>query len=146
MATPASAQAPTHAGSDTMTITATVLPSCRVTAGEMAFGTIDPRGGGGASQALVGLDCTPGTAFSVALDDGRNGARRMADPATGALLHYEIYRDPAARLRWGAAPGETVAAVAPADGRVEISAYGRVVVDRATAGRYSDVVTVSVMF
>ena len=137
---------PAIAATDTMTITATVLPSCRVDAGDLAFGALSGREPTARGEALLELECTPGTAFSIALDEGRHGGRRMAEPTRGAFLHYEIYRDAAGLQRWGGGGSAAAAGVAPADGRVRLNAYGRVAIDRAAAGEYSDVVTVSVTF
>ena len=137
---------PGWAAGDAMTITATVLPACHLDAGDMAFGTIEPRGAASESQAILTLDCTPGTAFSVTMDEGRNGGRRMADATGSAFLHYEIYQDAAARRRWGSDGPAAVGGVSPDGGRVVLSAYGRIAAERAAAGAYSDVVTVVVSF
>jgi spore coat protein U-like protein len=137
---------PATAASDTMTITATVLPSCRVDAGDMTFGSLDARQATASAKALLELECTPGTAFSVTLDEGRQGGRRMVDPTRGAFLHYDIFRDAAASRRWGSGSAEAVSGVAPEGGRVALSAYGLVTIEKAAAGAYSDVITVSVTF
>lgn len=142
----AGSAAPAIAASDSMTVTATVLPSCSVEAGDLAFGTLNARAATATGEALVQLECTPGTAYSIALDEGRHGGRRMANATRGAFLSYEIYRDRAGLQRWGSTASTAVAGVAPADGRVRLNAYGQVTVERALAGDYSDVVTVSVAF
>ena len=138
--------APASAGSDAMSITATVLPTCHLDAGDMAFGTIDGRNARSESQAVLTMDCTPGTAYSVTMDEGRNGGRRMADATGAAFLHYEIYQDAAASRRWGSDGSAAVAGIVPEDGRVVLGAYGRIAAQRAVAGDYSDVVTVVVSF
>lgn len=142
------ASPPIHAASgDTMTITATVLPSCSVTADAMAFGDIDPARPQRAVESVLTLQCSPGTAFAVSLDQGQNGARRMANVSGAGFLDYEIYRDAAGTTPWGsAAGGGAVTGVAPGSGTVSLAAYGRVVSRTTTPGRYQDVVTVTVQF
>ena len=142
-AMPASATA--NAG-DTMTISATVLPTCNLQAGAMAFGALDSARANAAAQAAVTLECTPGTAYAVTMDDGLHGARRMADERGNAFLDYEIYQDAAGTTPWGATSASAVSGVAPSAGKVAISAYGRVLNATAAPGNYQDVVTVTVQF
>lgn len=139
--------APAHAGSgDTMTITATVLPSCSLEAGGMAFGTIDGNRPQGTAEAALTLQCTPGTAYAVTMDQGQNGARRMANVTGGGFLDYEIYRDAAGTRPWGGAAGSAISGVASGPGKISLAAYGRVVSSTVTPGQYQDVVTVTVEF
>ena len=133
-----------------MTVSATVVPACRLDAGTMAFGELmagDTRGDAhGEGLAILTVDCTPGTPFTVTLDDGASGARRMTDPAGGGFLAYEIYHDAGGTRRWGASAASAASGVSPASGRVELNAFGRVITRTAAAGRYGDVVTVAVVF
>jgi spore coat protein U-like protein len=130
----------------TMTVSATVLPTCNLQAGAMAFGALDSARVTGAAQAPVTLECTPGTAYAVTMDQGLHGGRRMADERGAAFLDYEIYQDAAGTMPWGATAGGAVSGVAPRAGKVALSAYGRVLGATATPGRYQDVVTVTVEF
>ena len=130
----------------TMTVSATVLPTCNLQAGAMAFGALDSARAIAAAQTAVTLECTPGTAYAVTMDEGLHGARRMADERGNAFLDYEIYQDAAGTTPWGATTGGAVSGVAPGAGRVAINAYGRVLSATATPGRYHDVVTVTVQF
>lgn len=134
MAHPAAADTQLH-------ISATVLPSCQVEAAPLAFGAVASAAASADAQASLSLDCTPDTAFTVTMDGGRNGDRRMAGEATGALLAYELYSDPARTRRW-----RDVAAVSPADGTLRYAVYGRITEARARADRYADVVTVTLSF
>lgn len=131
---------------DTMTISASVLPTCNLQAGAMAFGALDSARTTAAAQTAVTLECTPGTAYAVTMDEGLHGARRMADERGNAFLDYEIYQDAAGTTPWGATSGGAVSGVAPSAGKVAINAYGRVLSTTATPGRYHDVVTVTVQF
>lgn len=140
------AAGPAMAAGDAMTVTATVVAGCHLDAGDMAFGTLDSREPRASAQAVLTLDCSPGTAFRMTLDQGRQGSRRMADPAGVQFLDYEIYQDAAASRVWGSDAAGAVAGVADGDGRVTLSAHGRVTAERAAAGAYSDIVTVAVSF
>lgn len=131
---------------DTMTISATVLPSCTVEAGEMAFGTIAGDGPQASAQSLLTLACTAGTPFAVTLDEGQHGGRRMAEERGIGFLGYEIFQDAARTRRWDAGAAGAVGGVAPSGGRISLNAYGRIVSQAAAAGRYGDVVTVTVQF
>lgn len=145
------AAAPLNAGtaSGTMTVSAVVEESCQIDARPMVFGEIVSAGGRVNARSSVTLACTPATSYSVTIDEGRNGAngvRRMADASGLNFLAYELYSDPAHSRRWGAGETSAVSAVAPASGHVELPVYARLEVSRSTAGRYEDMVTVTVTF
>lgn len=137
---------------NTMTLNANVTRSCNLGALPMMFGTvsiINPRVD---VTAAMFIDCTPGTAFTVTMDNGLHfqaGDRRMENPlATGArrYLSYEIYRNAARTQRWGATPATGITQTAPANGKVTLTAYGRVDDRRSAAGAYEDTVTVTITF
>lgn len=140
--------APLAAGTagGTMSITATVLPSCTLDAGSMAFGTLTGAAPPASADAALTMVCTPGTAYSVAMDEGSNGTRRMADRTGAAYLDYEIYQDPGGARRWGSDVSTALSGIAPAGGAVTLKAYGRITASRLVPGAYSDVVTVMVTF
>jgi spore coat protein U-like protein len=131
--------------SGTMTVSATVVPACSVEAGAMAFGTRESDRPEGSAQAALALQCTPGAAYSITLDDGQHGGRRMAAADGSAFLDYEIFQDPAGTRRWGGDAAGAVSGVAES-GMVFLSAHGRIVSRSAAPGRYGDVVTVTVEF
>lgn len=130
----------------TMTVSATVLPRCMVEAGEMTFGTLAGDGPQASAQSQLTLECTPGTAYAVTLDEGLRGDRRMVEERGIGFLDYEIFQDAAGTRRWDASAAGSVAGVAPSDGRISLNAYGRIAGQATTAGRYGDVVTVTVQF
>lgn len=144
------AAAPVHAGpSDTMTIRGTVTRACHLIALPMTFGTIGVFLPTADTQTSVLIDCTPSTAYSVAFDDGDNfnGQRRMARTGAGfgTYLNYEIYRNAARTQRWGRTAAEVVSGVAPANGKVTLTAYGRAN-GFIVAGPFQDTVTVTISF
>lgn len=133
-----------------MTLRAVVTRGCNVNALPMMFGTIAWFMPDAATQTSVLVDCTPNTAFTVAIDDGQNfnaGQRRMArtGPGVGSFLNYEIYRNAARTQRWGTALTQVATGVAPANGRVTLTAYGRAT-GFIVSGPFQDTVTVTISF
>lgn len=131
---------------DVMAVSLTVEPVCRLSTGALTFGTTGSELLQAQSEAPLALDCTPGTPYSVAIGDGLNGRRRMADPVSGSFVDYDIYSDAGGSRRWGAGLEGAVGGTAPAEGRVLLTAYGRVTSTQAPAGTYADTVTVTVSF
>lgn len=135
---------------DTMTINANVTRNCQIFALPMMFGTIAFFLPNATTQTSIQVDCTPNTAFTVAIDDGlyvNAGQRRMTrvGPGVGTYLNYEIYRNAARTQRWGSAAGQLVTGVTPANGRVTLTAYGRTT-GFLVAGPFQDTVTVTITF
>lgn len=100
------AQAAPPPATTTFNVTATVPTWCNATATDLAFGAYNPGSGPIANSSAVTVNCTKGTAFTVALNAGSSpGAtfanRNMtgtgaADPAgdtapSSALLNYQLY-------------------------------------------------------
>lgn len=143
----ASIACPALAGtvSGSMAVSATVTETCRTDIGDLSFGSMETRDMRGSGQSLLALTCTPGTAYAISIDNGRNGNRNMVDPTGAAFLAYDIYQDAGALRRWGSGSA-AVSGIAPADGRVTLNAYGRITSTRAMSGNYTDVVTVTVAF
>lgn len=102
------------------------------------------------STARIALECAPGTAYSVGIDDGRNfnGNRRMYAGGTGLFryVNYQVYRNAARTLVWGQGAGQTVTGVIPAGGRTELTAYGRVPFNVVLPTGYVDTLTVTLTF
>ncbi|QIL03196.1 spore coat protein U domain-containing protein [Sphingomonas sinipercae] len=99
----ASAQSTT---STNLEISATVTPTCRVSATPVAFGTIDvtlnssiPATGG------MSVVCTNGTAWEVMASEGEgvdalDTDRRMTSTTTSDMLKYNLYLDSARTNVW----------------------------------------------
>lgn len=135
---------------ETMTINANVIRNCQLLAMPLMFGTVSILFPVANAQTSILVDCTPNTAFTVAIDDGLNFTgtqRRMAriGPGLGTYLNYEIYRNAARTQRWGSTAGQLVTGVAPANGKVTLTAYGRTQGFLA-AGPFEDTVTVTITF
>ena len=145
----AASAAPARADS-TMTLRATVTRGCNVNALPMMFGTIAWFLPNAITQTSILVDCTPNTAFAVAIDNGENpngGQRRMVrtGPGIGTFLNYEIFRDAGRTQRWGTSIAQVASGVTPANGRVTLTAYGRAN-GFIASGPFQDTVTVTITF
>jgi outer membrane usher protein len=104
------------------------------------------------NQGALNLSCTPGTAYTVALDNGQNGtdvnSRKMANGAN--LVPYQLYRVAArgAGDVWGSTTGAggNVLAGSGTGSTVSIPVYGRVPSANFPAGSYNDVITATVTY
>lgn len=134
---------PSRAGTTTATmpVSLEIAQGCAMTTGPLAFDD------SASAQATLRLRCTPGAAYSVMLDEGSNGRRRMVGDPAAEPVAYEIYQDAHGRRRWGANITEVVFGTAPAGGEMVLTAHGRAAASGAAApGSYWDVVTVTVAF
>ena len=137
--------------SATMAVSLVVTPNCTLAAGPLAFGTVGAaEAPSQAATASIDIACGPDVAFTVALDDGQNGAdgtRRVFDPVTGQTIAYDIYADPAHTRRWGSLGTQSVAGITAPTGAQRLTAYGLIGSEtHATAGNYGDLVTVTMNF
>lgn len=137
--------------STTFQVTATVVSSCEVSATPLAFGAYDPVATTPLDgSATVNVRCTNGTSYVVALDEGVGASatvseRRMTNGAQ--TLTYALYQDASRSTLWGETSGtDTVAATGT--GAVQGHAiYARAPAQQtATAGGYSDTITVTVTY
>ena len=149
-AAPAGAQA-TSSASATMQVSVEVVPNCTVAAEPLTFGSVTAaEAPSRQTTASIEVACGPDVPFTVALDDGQNpgsGTRRALDPATGELIAYEIYADPARSQRWGGFGAQSVSGVTASTGTARLTAYGQLGGEtRISAGSYGDVVTVTTNF
>ena len=85
------------AGSNTLSLSANVIGTCKVTAppGVLDFGTIDPSGGSNVTASMTfAMKCTKGAISTAASDDGGlnfSGTKRMKHSITAtAFLPYAI--------------------------------------------------------
>jgi spore coat protein U-like protein len=129
------------------TASAIVTANCSVNANALNFGTAGPLLANADSTSSIGVQCTSGVAYQVGLNDGQHAAgtvRRMSGP--GGLIAYELYRNSARTLRWGATPGNTV--LGSGNGSTQnFTAYGRVPAQATpAAGVYTDTIVVTVTY
>lgn len=150
MGAAALAAAPSAASAKTtLRVNGEVVRGCGLGLQPLMFGSIAFLFPNATAQSLISVECTPGTAFTIAMDDGQNfnGQRRMirTGPGFGTYLTYEIYRDAARTQRWGRTAGQTVTGIASGNGKVSLQAYGRAS-GFIAAGPFQDVVTVTITF
>ncbi|RVL93135.1 Csu type fimbrial protein [Sinorhizobium meliloti] len=129
-------------------VQANVIPNCMVTAQNIDFGNhgvldanVDADGG-------LGVTCTPGTAYTVGLNNGLNGdsptVRRMS--LGGGAVMYGLYKDAARSQPWGNSGGDLVPGRG-AGATQDLPVYGRVPPQTTPApGTYTDTVVVTVTY
>jgi spore coat protein U-like protein len=133
-----------------LTVTATVLSTCSVAAGSLAFGNYDPTSALNVDQAgTFQVTCTKGTSATVGLDSGSNASgatRRMTDGTD--FLSYELYKETARTNVWSNSGGGLVNLVAaPSNAAQTLTVYGRISGSQnVQAGSYSDIVVITVTF
>ncbi|EIL93825.1 Csu type fimbrial protein [Rhodanobacter spathiphylli] len=130
-------------------VSATVPPTCTVTADPLDFGQVAGLLSSNVDgTSRVHVQCVNGTAYKIGLDNGLHAigsTRRMQGP--GGYIRYELYRNAARTNRWGDTPGvDTVSRTG--NGLVQNRAVNGRVPPQATpsAGDYSDTITVSVTY
>lgn len=136
--------------STTFSVTATVLASCNVSAGTLAFGNYSPSAQSDATST-IDIVCTNGTPYTVALDGGStasNVAARAMNDISAHTLSYGIYTNATRATIWGDGTGATVTQSGTGSGGTQaLTAYGRVPASQfVAAGNYSDTITVTVTY
>jgi spore coat protein U domain-containing protein, fimbrial subunit CupE1/2/3/6 len=133
-------------------VTATVLASCTVAAGSLAFGNYAAADASPTdATSTINVTCTNDTSYTVALDGGVTesnvAARAMSDGASHTLP-YQIYTDASHATVWGDGTGTSQTQSGTGSGvQQALTAYGRVPQAQfVSAGNYSDTVTVSVSY
>jgi len=152
-----------YAGEDTdnLTVSATLVESCIVTASPVVFGNYDPIITNLSldieQNGAVATTCSTGATGVVLLDQGQNGTGSLAEPVrfmkTGAggateKLGYQLYSGGAHTTVWGGTKATGKAFVAQ-DGTTETSltVYGTLPAGQnKKAGAYTDTVVVTIDF
>lgn len=144
------AMAATETG--TLTVSATVIATCTIGDGAIAFTGYDPVGVHAAaaldSSTTLSVQCTNGTPYSIGLNAGANpnGAVRRMLRATGTeYLTYELYSDSNRTAVWtDAAP---LSGTAASNSAFNVTVYGRVPqAQDVPIGTYNDSVTATINF
>jgi spore coat protein U-like protein len=140
----ANAQQWLEVGSGGLYVSATVLPSCVVSNGTLAFGTIGA--GEEDADAAVSVTCNGGGNFFYAVEEGQNytSLNGRAMVSNWDLLSYGLYRDAARTEILGPDIFNPVALTANAAQQITI--YGRVPAGPRVPGDYVDSVVVSIHF
>jgi len=148
---------PAFAASDTanlnVTITITSVCDIHTTAPlPVNFGSVSSSATNVDQQGQLTVNCTPGTAYTIGLDNGQNGtdvnSRKMANGAN--LVPYQLYRAPARGPTdvWGSTVGAggNVLAGSGTGAAVNLPVYGRTPSANFPAGTYNDVVIATVTY
>jgi spore coat protein U-like protein len=140
----------TNQTSASVTVGATIIPNCSVTAGNLIFPpqsifSADVSGG-----STLTVACTSNAPYWVSLDAGENalnGQRRMKS-SNNNYISYDLYRDGGSSLRWGQTKDvDTVSGAGTSTGQ-SLPVYGRIPKPtiQPAPGLYSDRVTATVHF
>lgn len=119
---------------------------------DVNFGTQPSSATNVDNQGALNVTCTPGTAYTIALDNGQNGtdvnSRKMASGAN--LVPYQLYRAAArgAADVWGSTTGAggNVLTGSGSGAVQSVPVYGRVPSTNFPAGSYNDVVTATITY
>lgn len=146
------AASPGQAATDTdnLNVTATVVASCVVVGGTLAFGNYDPVAGTDGS-ASISATCTNQTPYTLRLDAGDgSGAtttlRKLTRVGFTETLNYALYSDAGRTALWGDDGATDVDATG--DGLAQnYTVYGRIpAAQTPVAGSYDDVVVITATY
>jgi spore coat protein U-like protein len=136
----------------TFAVSITIVGSCTVTTNPLAFGTVSTGTSNAASaSATLSVTCPTGLAYNIGLQSvnaGGSGGGGTMKSGTNNLA-YNLYQNSADTTAWGNTVGtNTVAATGNAAAQTQ-TVYGQVTqaaANAATAGSYTDTVTVTVFY
>ncbi len=149
IASPAFAQKST---THTMPVLLTVEQSCRLLTQPLDFGTPDPKAKSATASTTITLTCTPGTIYSVGIDNGLNwdakgSTRRMYGGSSNGQVwyaDYQLYHDALHQLPWGT--GTTAAAGVLGLPSKTFTVYGETQIKNLRPAPYRDTVIVQLDF
>lgn len=126
--------------------------SCSIIASDLSFGTARSLDGGIDGNAALGVTCTQGTPYAVALSGGTAGSdvahRRMGRIGAQGMdyIGYQLYSDNGRTQVWGDGPGQAVAGVGTGM-PITHPVFGRVA-SQATPlpGDFQDTVTATISY
>ena len=142
-----------------LTVQATVVASCTVSAATLNFGNYDPVVTNAATDLdishALSIKCTKGTAAtSIDLDNGANysSGRRMQIGSTGKYLSYALYKNSARTSVWstgatnGVVPDTSTSKNSDLTvGGAALTVYGRVAQNQdVSSGSYADTVVITI--
>jgi len=134
----------------TIAVTATVLAFCTVTAAPLAFGNYSSTQLD--ATTLLTVVCTPGTTYTVGLDQGTGtggtvAVRQMSGAVTGSTLAYTIYSDSARTTVWGNTVGSNTVAGTGSGLPQVLTGFGRIAsVQLSAPGAFTDIVTATLTY
>lgn len=140
--------------STTFDVTITITSSCTIdtpAATDVAFGTQLSTATNIQAAGLLNVNCTSGTPYDIALNEGSNGAdinsRAMLSATTTAEVPYQLYRDAGRSNVWGETIGTDTLAGTGTGLVQEIPVYGLVPsANFPAAADYIDTVTATITY
>lgn len=132
--------------SDSMLVTAEVNQSCTVTsAGDLAFGPIDPGGDTATANSTFTVDCDFPGDVSVVVGNGENhnGTFRQMESLEGNFLRYQLFDSTGAQ--WNGSKPVTIDSTLTSTFTVD-GAIGSSLSSGTPVGEYSDQVSIDVTF
>ncbi len=142
-----------HEGSFSFRVEATVEGYCTLETTPLDFGLVGIVDANLQAESSISVDCTDGTAYSLALDAGRgNGATMLERKVTrlgGAeTLIYRLFNDSARIRPWGDGSLGTSTVSDRGNGRTQThQVYGELLPQQAAArGLYQDTVTATLTY
>lgn len=138
-------------------VTATVVSSCSITAGTVAFPNYDTVTGTQIDgQGTVTVSCSKGAITTITLGQGANAntgstdvlpLRRMKNTSTTDMLSYSLYSDATRLLTWGNTALTGKAYIPASATPTDINVYGRITaLQDVPAGSYADTVVATISF
>lgn len=133
----------------TLSVSANVVASCEVTAGDLAFGEYRPLDGMAQDgSAQITVKCTLGTPYEIGLNLGshQDGSTRRMSDGSAHFLEYALFKDAAYSEAWTESTPGLVSG--NGTGLDELhTVYGRIPAAQVVSpGSYSDTVNVNVTF
>ena len=128
-----------------------VVEDCNIGVTDIDFGSVGLLDAPVTSIGTVSGRCTPGTSYTINLDDGlqpvvAGGARRMKSERDD-YLEYDLYKDDGHAERWGSGSDGLAAEVLEggSDGYSH-TIHARLPPQPASAGQYSDTVIATIVY
>jgi len=142
-----------------MSVSATVLNVCTITATPLAFGNYDPTvSTANDNTGTVVVACTAGASANVTLNQGSHAAGGSSDSSplrqmqgtanTAQRLRYDLYQNSGRTTVWGntAGTGEAYTGAGPLN-TTTLTVYGRLPINQnAEADVYADVVVATITY
>ena len=134
-----------------LTVTASVVPSCTVSATTLAFGPLNPSANNDQTAAIQ-WQCTKDFSTVIKLGAGGSGTIAARSMGGAAALPYQLYTDATHSTIFG---DGTTGSAAPVTGvgysgpPGNVTVYGRVLQANAAvapAGSYTDTVQITIVF
>lgn len=134
-------------------VTITITATCDIEAAaatDVNFGSVTSLATNVDNNGSLTVNCTPGTAYNIALNNGQNGTSVNTRAMSNGTVEvpYQLYRQAARGPGdvWGNVVGTNTLAGTGTGANVSHTVYGRVPSANFPADTYVDVVTATVIF